>query len=143
MQMAEAKTIAITVASIGAAATVIAALIGVYGNKGSHESSTAPSTTHAPSATATRTPVGTVRVPKPAAFAWVYEAPVSNPGVGHVGQISDGQRVQIVCTVQGPAFTTPYATSTLWNKIKFGAGYGYISDATVDTGSVAAVAPQC
>jgi hypothetical protein len=148
--MAEIKNVAIWAAGIGAAATIVAAIFGYLGTRQSHDSHTDSSTTRGPSATAVRPPiatsrtaVGTVRVPKPNTFAWVYEVPVANPNVGHVGQISDGQRIEIVCTVQGPPVTTPYATSTLWDKIKWGTGYGFIADATVATGAVPAVAPQC
>lgn len=66
----------------------------------------------------------------------------SGPGTSYsiVGQVSDGQKVTIICQVRGETITGTYGTTSLWDKI--GAGQ-YISDAYVYTGSDGQVAPTC
>jgi hypothetical protein len=66
----------------------------------------------------------------------------SGPGTSYsiVGQVSDGQKVTIVCQVKGESITGTYGTTTLWDKLGSG---GYVSDAYVYTGSDGQVAPTC
>jgi hypothetical protein len=87
--------------------------------------------------------VGHIHVSSSGVSAWVYDAPVEDAKTGIIGELSNGQTVQIVCTKQGPAQTGSNGTSTLWDKIEYNGGYGYVNDAEVNTNSDQAVAPSC
>jgi hypothetical protein len=66
----------------------------------------------------------------------------SGPGTGYaiVGQVSDGQKVTIMCQQKGTSVTGTYGTSVWWDKIGTGQ---FISDSYVYTGSDGQVAPTC
>jgi hypothetical protein len=141
--MAGTKTnVAIWTAVIAAAATITAALITnrPHGSDG-HDSGSSVSTTTTTSLE--NHPNGVVHVPEDMTAAYVYVVPVRDLTRDRLGELSDGQQVEIVCTKQGPPVQAVNGTSTLWDKIKYDSGYGYISDATVDTGTNASVAPSC
>lgn len=57
-----------------------------------------------------------------------------------VGELRNGDRVEIDCQTEGPAVTGDYGRTTLWDRIK---GRGYVSDAWIYTGSNSRVAPTC
>ena len=115
--MAEGKALGLVAALITAGGGVTAAVIGLH-HSGSSPG-TSPTTTPAAVVTG-RIAVGDPRSPG----AWVYFAPVENSSVDHLGPISARTRVEIACSEQGPmAGDTP---STLWYKIRYREGYGYI-----------------
>lgn len=151
--MAEASVKAVIwTAVVGAVATVAAAVITSL-----HLWDPPPPPTPTPPSSQISGPsprpftgLGVVRVPsKPnvqggiPVSAWVYGTPTSNPKDDRIGQLADGTQVEIVCVVQGPALTAVNGTSSLWDRIKFNSGYGFLNDGTVDTGSNAPVAPPC
>jgi peptidoglycan DL-endopeptidase RipA len=134
--MASPKTnVAIWTAVIAAAATIIAALIA-NSHDGGHQDGTTTTTT----TTSANPGSGVVRLPPDTMSAWVYAVPVQDPKHDRIGELSDGQQVEIVCTKQGPALTGTNGTSTVWDRIKYGSGYGFIPDANLDTGTNAPVA---
>jgi hypothetical protein len=120
--MAEGKVLGIVAALITAGGGITAAIIGLHHS--SNSGTTSPTTT--PAAVVT----GRVAVGDPSSpGAWVYFAPVENSSVDHLGPISSGTRVEIACSEQGPmAGDTP---STLWYKIRYRDGYGYIPSSEV------------
>jgi hypothetical protein len=72
--------------------------------------------------------------------AHVYQAPSVSSAI--VGNLGNGTRIQILCTVQGDPVTsdsTSYYTSSLWDKI----ATGYIPDANVSTGTSQPTMPNC
>ena len=87
--------------------------------------------------------VGHVHVSNSGVSAYVYDSPVEDPAMGRIGELTNGMAVQIVCTEPGPAQTGSNGTSSLWDKIQYKQGYGYLNDAEVDTNSDLAVAPTC
>lgn len=118
--------ISIITASIAAIATITTAIISNH-----HEQPIAVEA------------VGVVHTTSTDMAAWVYGVPVSDPDRDHIGELADGQPVAIVCTVQGPFVVGTNVSSTLWDKIRFNTGYGFIPDANVDTGSNAPAAAGC
>jgi hypothetical protein len=66
----------------------------------------------------------------------------SGPGTGTaaVGQAGNYANVVIECTATGTTVTGTYGTTNLWNRIGPG---NWVSDAYVNTGSSAPVAPAC
>lgn len=66
----------------------------------------------------------------------------SGPGTGAtaVGQAGNYANVVIECTATGTTVTGTYGTTDLWNRIGPG---NWVSDAYVNTGSSAPVAPAC
>jgi hypothetical protein len=136
--MASPKTnVAIWTAVIAAAATIIAALIA---NRHDGHDGGATTTTTAPPA---NPGIGVVRLPPNTISAWVYAVPVQDLTHDRIGELSDGQQVEIVCTRQGPAVTGTNGISTVWDRIKYGSGYGFIPDANLDTGTNAPTASAC
>ena len=87
--------------------------------------------------------VGFVHVSTGGISAYVYRAPVEDPMMAHIGELSNGTQVQIVCTQQGPAQTGSNGTSTLWDKVVYNSSYGFLNDAEVNTNSDQAVAGTC
>ena len=87
--------------------------------------------------------IGHVHVSSSGASAWVYDAPVEDATDGRIGELSDGQTVHIVCTQEGPVQEGSNSMSTLWDKIQYNGGYGYMNDGEVNTNSDQAVAPTC
>jgi hypothetical protein len=128
--------VGISAAVITAAGAIAAALIGDHNNPVTSGSSV-------PSAPSTSVEgIGVVHVSRGVA-AYVYGAPVSDGTSDRVGELSGGQQVEIVCTVQGPTITGTNGTSSVWDKVKFNQRYAYISDTELDTASDQPQAPSC
>lgn len=72
--------------------------------------------------------------------AYVFELPDSSSPI--VAELLTGDPVQILCTAQGEAVTSPTTgvTSSLWNGTSDG---GFLPDVLVDTGTDQAVMPTC
>jgi hypothetical protein len=129
-----------TKANVGIWGTVVttvgAIIIAVVANSGHGGGST--------TSTPTPTPVaGVIQVPSGNDFLWVYGTPVGDPATDRIGQIAHGQQVQIACTVQGPAVQGTLGTTTVWDRIHFNTGYGFVNDSFVETPSDQPVAPSC
>jgi hypothetical protein len=80
---------------------------------------------------------GTVVVPEGSSYDYVFQVPSLNSTV--TAQLSNGQSVQISCTVQGEAVSDNGQTSSLWDKT----GNGYIPDVNVYTGTDQPTMPNC
>jgi hypothetical protein len=133
---------AVWTAGIGGAATIIAALIATFfGHGDGHDggNGAAGSTkTAGPASGIVRTLPGYVSV-------FVYGSVVQDPATNRIGQLSDGQHVEIVCTVQGPVVAggATGKTTTVWDKIKYNSGYGFVSDTHVFIDTEQAAPPPC
>jgi hypothetical protein len=131
------KRVGLSAAAITAAGAVGAALIAhLYPPTPTVQTTTLTSPHHSS---------GVVTTDPGYVTAYVYGTPVTNLGTDRIGEVADGQQVEIVCTVQGPPITNDVTgkTTTLWDKIQYNGGFGFLNDAVVNTNTDQAVAPNC
>jgi hypothetical protein len=86
---------------------------------------------------ASTTATGTVVVPQGSSYDYVFQVPSLSSTV--TAELSNGQSVQIQCTVQGEAVSDNGDTSSLWDKTDT----GYIPDVNVYTGTDQPTMPNC
>jgi hypothetical protein len=144
--MSTKMNVGVWTAVITAAGGIAAALIASYGHPGPEPPGPEPTLANSNSTSTSSTPTpgsGVIRVSADSVAAYVYGSPVSDPTSDRVGELSDGQQVQIVCTVQGPTTTGSLGTSTVWDKIPYNHGDAYISDTEVATASNQPQARTC
>jgi hypothetical protein len=135
MASTEGKVV-IGAAVITAIGGVVAAIIGT------HHSPPGPST-GTTTTTAAVAATGSIVISDPhSPGAWVYSAPTSDSSTHHLGGIESGASVEIICSQPGPmAGDTDSNQSTIWFKIRYRGGYGFVPSAEVPgaSGSV----PTC
>jgi hypothetical protein len=76
-------------------------------------------------------------VPQGSSYDYVFQVPSLNSTV--TAELSNGQSVQIQCTVQGQVVSDNGDTSSLWDKVDT----GYIPDVNVYTGTNQPTMPNC
>jgi len=126
-------------ANVGISTAVVTAVGGIITAWIMHQPTPSPQTQNAAHSSA----VGHVHVSDSGVSAYVYDAPVEDGTTGRIGELSNGQLVEILCTVQGPEQTSTNGTSTVWDKITYNGRDGYLNDAEVNTNSDQAVAAPC
>jgi len=133
----EAK-LGIGAAVVTATGAVIAAVIGLHhSDDGRPPAPTTTSTSYAHIGT------GVIHAPSGFAAVFVYAIPTDDLTMDRIGKISDGLQIEILCTAQGPDIKGPLGYSTVWDKINYNGGAGYVPDGYVDTPNNAPAAPAC
>ncbi|OJF81317.1 hypothetical protein NS14008_21665 [Nocardia seriolae] len=71
--------------------------------------------------------------------AYVY----ASPGIKRIGELSAGYNVTILCVLEGPVVVNHGSSSSLWDKVPYQNGTGFVTDTLVITGTDQPVAPRC
>ena len=136
-----------TKANVGIWSTVITTVGGIITTVLVLQLTPSPQTQDTGTQSATQTQsaaTGTVVVPTGNVSNYVYSNPVRDLTTERIGELSDGQQVDIVCTVQGPPIMAENGRpTTVWDKIRFNSGLAYVSDAELQTYTDQVVAPSC